>query len=213
LDKNFMEVQRMRTFVNFRPGERRSCIGCHEMRRWAPASKPVVALGQPPDMPGPQPGETAPRLLYYPRDVQPILDRHCVSCHNVERTDGELDLSGELTELFSRSYENLLSKERALVSVWRENDPKTGEAAPIAPYTLGSHASKLIALLREGHEDVELGREEFIKLVTWVDANAPYYGTYFGRRNWKYRGHPDFRSLPVGGTTDVTEYRHEVGAR
>ena len=32
LDGDFMEVQRMRTFVNFQPGERRSCVGCHEQR-------------------------------------------------------------------------------------------------------------------------------------------------------------------------------------
>ena len=30
LDADFMEVQRMRTFVNFQPGETRSCVGCHE---------------------------------------------------------------------------------------------------------------------------------------------------------------------------------------
>jgi len=30
LDKDFIEVQRERTFVNFRPGEVRSCVGCHE---------------------------------------------------------------------------------------------------------------------------------------------------------------------------------------
>ena len=35
LDADFMEVQRMRTFVNFQPGERRSCIGCHEQRNRA----------------------------------------------------------------------------------------------------------------------------------------------------------------------------------
>jgi hypothetical protein len=195
LDEDFMEVQRMRTFVNFRPGETRSCIGCHTMRKWAPPAKPVFALRRDAHEPAPQPGETAPRAIYYPTDVQPILDRHCVECHSAERTDGGLDLSGQLTELFSRSYENLLSKD--LVKVWRENAPKTGDAAPIPPYTLGSHASRLIRLIREGHEDVRLAREDLIRLVTWVDANAPYYGSYFGRRNLKYKDHPDFRPVPT----------------
>ena len=39
LDEAFMEIQRMRTFVNFEPGEQRSCIGCHEHRRQAPVSR------------------------------------------------------------------------------------------------------------------------------------------------------------------------------
>ena len=195
LDENFMEVQRMRTFVNFRPGETRACIGCHQQRQWAPATKPVMALGRPPRELSPQPGETAPRVLYYPTDVQPILDKHCIQCHDGEKPDGDLDLSGRLTTLFSRSYEQIVGKD--LVKVWRENAPKTGEAAPIPPYTLGSHASRLIELIREGHEDVRLTREEFIKLATWVDANAPYYGSYYGRRNIKYKDHPDFRPIPT----------------
>ena len=103
-------------------------------------------------------------------------------------------LTGELTTLFSRSYEELLKKD--LVQVFHENQPKTGDASPIPPYTLGSHASKLVKLLRDGHEDTKLSRQEFIRLVTWIDANSPYYGSYFGRRNLKHRDHPDFRPLP-----------------
>jgi len=194
LDEDFMEVQRMRTYINLRPGERRSCIGCHELRQLAPAEKPVLAMYRPPSKPAAQPGETAPRPLYYPTDVQPILDRHCVRCHNPDKPEGKIDLTGEMTELFCRSYENLL--DRGFVTVWRENQPKTGNAAPIPPYTLGSHPSSLIKLIRAGHEDCKLSREEFIKLVTWVDANAPYYGSYYGRRNIQYKDHPDFRPLP-----------------
>ena len=42
-----------------------------------------------------------------------------------------------------------------------------------------------------------LPREDFIKLATWVDANAPYYGSYFGRRNLAHRNAPDFRPVPT----------------
>jgi hypothetical protein len=202
LDENFMEVQRMRTFINLRPGETRSCIGCHEQRRWAPPRRQALALTRPADRLSPQPGETAPKAIYYPTDVQPILDKHCISCHNADKSDGDLNLTGELTTLFSRSYEEILKKD--LVSVWRENDPKTGEAAPLAPYSLGSHKSKLIDLIREGHEGVKLSATEFITLVTWVDSNAAYYGSYFGRRNLKYKDHPDFRPIPAVSAAEAT---------
>ncbi len=195
LDEDFMDVQRMRTFINLRPGETRSCVGCHALRQWAPANKSSLALQRSPSPLMPQPGdENALRPIHYTTDVQPILDKHCIECHNPDKPEGELDLTDQLTTLFSRSYENLLSK--GLVYVFHENQPKTGEAAPVPPYTMGSHVSRLVELLREGHEDVELSREEFIRLVTWVDANAPYYGSYFGRRNLKYRDHNDFRPLP-----------------
>ena len=43
LDKNFVEVQRERTFVNFRPGETRSCVGCHEQAQDVSRSSRVLA--------------------------------------------------------------------------------------------------------------------------------------------------------------------------
>jgi len=209
LDEDFMEIQKMRTFVNFQPGETRSCIGCHEHRVEAPASRVVEALRHPPAELGPQPGEVAPRPIHYASDVQPIFDKHCVSCHGSEKPDGGLDLSGGLTSHFNRSYENLIKGGFVnFIQEWTgprlANPPEyftvggsMAHAPAVAPYTYGSHPSKLIALLREGHEDVKLPREEFIKLVTWIDANVPYYGSYFGRRNVQYKDHPAFRPTPT----------------
>jgi hypothetical protein len=54
-----------------------------------------------------------------------------------------------------------------------------------------------VKLLRGGHYDVKLAQEEWIKLVTWIDCGAPYYGSYFGRRNLQYQGQPDFRPVPT----------------
>jgi hypothetical protein len=66
-------------------------------------------------------------------------------------------------------------------------------ALPLPPRALGSHASRLIAVLRGGHHEVQLSHEEWVRLLTWVDANGPYYSTYFGRRNLRYQGLADFR--------------------
>jgi hypothetical protein len=202
LDGDFLEIQRMRTFVNFQPGERRSCLGCHEHRNQAPANRRPMALSFPPATLEPQPGETVPRPLHYATDVQPIFDRYCVSCHNAKKTEGRLDLSGELTELFCRSYENIIHKDlvgyiQEFIGPKPEGADGMGYAPATPPYTYGSHQSKLISVLRAGHHDVRLPREDFIRLATWVDANAPYYGSYFGRRNLMYRDRPDFRPVPT----------------
>ena len=62
--------------------------------------------------------------------------------------------------------------------------------------TFGSHRSKIIDRIRSGPCKSDLTKEEFVRLVTWIDANAPYYGVYEGKKNIKWKGTPDFRPLP-----------------
>jgi hypothetical protein len=165
---------------------------------------PLALLGDP-VAPGPQPGDVAPRPLHYEADVQPILDKHCVSCHGNTEPEGGLVLTGEPTSHFNRSYEQLMQKE--LIRTVTEWAPPPGresswhwsmEHAPtIPPYTYGSHASPLVEVLREGHYDVALSEPEFVKLVTWIDTNGQYYGSYFGYRNVRYKDRDDFRPRPT----------------
>ena len=229
LDENFLAVQTERTFVNYMRGETRACIGCHETPDAGPApiSSGLLALRREPSLPGPQIGETTGRRpLHYPTDVQPVLDRHCVECHNETRKDGGLDLTGRMTRLFSASYENLLIERRGarrvrvdpgLVPTIGENHPKTGNVPYLPARSLGSHNSLLIAMLApdkvqlssdssrierldklvESHNDVRLAPEELLKISNWVDTNAQYYGSYYGRRNLKDKAHPNFRPVPT----------------
>jgi len=198
LDENYMAVQRMRTFVNFEPGEQRSCIGCHEHRRQAPVSRLTTALARAPRALAAQPGESAPRPLYYPTDVQPILDQHCVRCHNGADPKTAPDLRGELTTLFSRSYEGLLQGQFvATVQEWNGGSYAMQNAEAVPPYTHGAHASRLVKILQAGHYDVQLPQQDWVKLATWLDTGAPYYGSYYGRRHLQYQDQPDFRPLPT----------------
>lgn len=198
LDEDFMQVQRMRTFVNLEPGETRSCIGCHEHRTQAPPTRMVSAMKLVPAKLGPQPGEVAPRPLHYPSDVQPILDRHCAECHNGKDPKAAPDLRGEMTTIFNRSYENLMQAGWVdTIREWNGASYSMENVESVPPYTHGSHASKLVKLLRDGHYDAKLSQEEWVKLVTWIDCGAPYYGSYYGRRNLRYLGQPDFRPVPT----------------
>ena len=197
LDEDYMELQRMRTFVNLAPGERRSCVGCHESRKSAalPRSAAPLPLRQDPRRPKPQPGDTGPRTVHYPTDVQPILDKHCVSCHGPETPPAKLDLSGELTTLFNRSYENLI---RLNLVNKIDVTPRDNFIPAEEPLTFGSHRSRMIEQIRRKGSpcNVVLSREEFVRLVTWIDANAPYYGLYEGKRNLKWKDAGDFRPCP-----------------
>jgi hypothetical protein len=192
LDENFMELQRQRTYINYMPGEKRTCIGCHELRQFSPANKHIKAIKENPVRPQPQPGEIAPRSMHYVADVQPVLDKYCVSCHNKADKAGDLVLTGELTYAFNESYENIMNK-GLVVTVDEGDDFEKTE--PLPPKSIGSHASKLITTIMNGHQGIILPIEDFVKLTTFVDANAQYYGSYYGRQAITYKDHPDFRPL------------------
>jgi hypothetical protein len=177
LDENYMQLQHMPTFINLRPGENRSCVGCHEHRSKAPnvAGASPRAWGHPVQALMPQPGETGPFMVHYAEYVQPVLNKHCVGCHSGANPKGRLDLTGETTNEWNRSYENLVGK--GLVSV---RDCRYGRSGfwPEPPLSFGSHLSPLVERIRRDPCKANLTREEFIKITTWVDANSPYLGKY-----------------------------------
>jgi hypothetical protein len=74
-------VQSMRSWSTLQPGENSSCLGCHESKNSVPAPyKATLALhGRPQQL---QPFYGPPRGFSFAKEIQPILDRHCVRCHN-----------------------------------------------------------------------------------------------------------------------------------
>jgi hypothetical protein len=109
--------------------------------------------------------------LSFPRLVQPILDRHCVRCH----AEGKLALSGEPAGPFSRSYEALRPYVR-----WFEWGGRTIAGAVTPPGRLGADESPLSRILRDERHarEAPLSDGERRRIFLWLDANAPFYGTY-----------------------------------
>ena len=100
-------VQTMRDTTAFGPGEFRACIGCHESRSEAPphsSRSSADALEGPPAKLEP---EIGPASLSFPRDIQPILNRHCLPCHDASDPAARVILSGDATPFFSLAYETL----------------------------------------------------------------------------------------------------------
>lgn len=94
-------------WLQVRPGENRTCNGCHSPRRGQPqrAAQDAIALNQPPST------LTPPTIavIDYTDHVQTIFDAECVSCHSSTTPGGNLDLSGDLSGLgFPISYTTLL---------------------------------------------------------------------------------------------------------
>jgi len=171
LDSHGRAVQSMRTITYAQPGQTLSCVGCHEDRNSTPPVTRPVAAAEPALELTPGPDGSAP--LSYPIMVQPVWDRHCISCHSGEKPKGGLDLTGEISGHFTRSYEGLMGRD-GLVFRFVAYNGDTGTT----PMTFGSYASKLVKMLEKGHGHVQLTRDEWDRVLTWVDVNANFYGTF-----------------------------------
>ena len=80
LDAEGKAVQLMRSWATAMPGEIMACVGCHERTRDGAANKLDLALADGPDEIEPWLGPA--RGFDFEREVQPVLDRHCVRCHD-----------------------------------------------------------------------------------------------------------------------------------
>jgi hypothetical protein len=217
LDENFMAVQTERSYVNYRPGETRACIGCHETPNSAPAGllkRTTAALKRSPSVPMAQPGDaSAQRTLHYPADVQPVLDEHCIECHNPgnKKRPGRIDLRGVPVDQFSASYKTLMSRiekqqGRSLKEGYKESvrylparSCLSFRTSLVAMHSRGrvqlpdEKLARRAAELAGKHKKIELKTEELLKISTWLDANCQYYGSYWGHRHVRYKDHPNFR--------------------
>jgi len=176
VDADGMAVQTMRSITYLQPGETRSCVGCHEPRHTSPA----VALPQAMRRAASpiEPGPDGSRPFSYPRLVQPVLDRHCVRCHNPEQPEGEVVLTSDFagdSDPWSRSYRSLARRE---LVPWFDSINGSEWIPQTTPGAFGARASRLIALLREGHYGVALPSDDLRRLCLWVDLNVPFYGSY-----------------------------------
>jgi hypothetical protein len=174
LDERGMAVQTMRSLTYLQPGEQAACIGCHENRAGvASLSASGMAKSRPPSPITPGPDGSRP--FSYPILVQPVLDRHCVECHTGPEADGGIVLTGTPAGSFTASYNALAPL--VPYSEWKST-PAANSEPLTRPNLFGARASKLMALLLEGHENVTLGEEDLDRLVTWMDTNALFYGTF-----------------------------------
>lgn len=174
LDEQGRAVQTMYSLTYAQPGERVACVGCHEHGTTSPpasASEPVaMALRRPPSAITPGPDGCLP--FSYPLLVQPVLDQHCVQCHSAEKPkeeSGGIVLTGEPEAAFSKSYNALVSR-----VPYRDS----GGPPQTLPDQYGARGSKLTTLLVQGHHDVKLAAQDWERLITWMDTNALFYGTF-----------------------------------
>ncbi|HOM71799.1 MAG TPA: hypothetical protein PLP86_06090, partial [Armatimonadota bacterium] len=176
LDEKGHVVQNMRSWITLQPGETASCVGCHESKNTVPVSSKLAKAMEA----GPQPlklWQGEPRGFSFAKEIQPILDKHCVSCHNADQ-GAALSYTGKTTpdpetgRKWSDSYLALANRDYV---DWI--DPQSGPPMR-APYSHGAAKSKLVAMLEQGHMGVELSKDEMERICCWIDLLVPYCGDY-----------------------------------
>jgi len=200
LDAEGRELQVMRSWFTAAPGEVLSCVGCHEKQNTTAPSRSVKAYFSKPSRITPWYGPA--RGLSFKRDVQPVLDKYCVGCHN-----SDTDTVGDSRRTADgREIPNLMPDRKSETPIGKPNAKKRArfsnfDAAYVAlhPYVrrpgpesdyhlqnpMEYHAdtSELIQMLRKGHHNVKLDSEAWDRLVTWIDLNVPDHGTWHEQRN------------------------------
>jgi hypothetical protein len=173
LDEEYNELQRMRSVIQLQPGERRSCIGCHEDRHLTPPPGASLALAQPPQRLDPPPWGT--EAFDYQRVVQPVLDTHCVRCHDGSHS-GRCDLRASLDAArVPASYRTLI--EGGWVHYFDFTYGMRHFKAE--PLSFGTLQSRLWEVLDDKHHsDVSLDSAGMRAIKTWIDLNCPLWPDY-----------------------------------
>jgi formylglycine-generating enzyme required for sulfatase activity len=225
LDEKGQALQLMRSWFVGGPGEALSCAGCHEAQDEVSGNRPALASRN-----GPvplQPWHGPARGFSFVREVQPVLDRHCVPCHDgagsapylkgdKKLTDWSSQLAGRWQGggSFTESYYQL---QRFVRRPGIEGDRRM-----FTPLDYHFSTTELGQILRKGHYGVALDDEAFERLAAWADLNAPFYGTWgeipqfagdspgaqrlarvnaraqeLRRRHVPMGPHPDYESIPA----------------
>ncbi|HPD16392.1 MAG TPA: SUMF1/EgtB/PvdO family nonheme iron enzyme [Planctomycetota bacterium] len=186
LDAEGKALQLMRSWMTAMPGETLSCVGCHEKQNSSPPAKQTIAQSKPPAEIEPWRGPA--RAFSYAREVQPVVDKYCIACHEGTKavtlrgdqkpTDFSLVTPGNgggNAGRFSLGYIEL--------SRYVRRNGIEGDYHLLTPLEFHADTTELVQLLRKGHYGVRLDAEAWDRLVTWIDLNTPYFGT------WTEMGH------------------------
>jgi len=199
LDAEGKAVALMRSWMTAMPGENLSCVGCHESSSAVPPVRAVSALRHTPSEIKPWRGPV--RGFGFAREVQPVLDKFCVSCHNGEpakdghtipdlrrdqnayvvyeagKIDGKLIRGVPRKELLGK-YAAVFDPSYVALRQFVRVGGLESDLHLLPPKEFHADTSELIQMLQKGHHNVRLDSEGWERLVTWIDLNAPCHGTW-----------------------------------
>ncbi|HAS81733.1 MAG TPA: hypothetical protein DCS43_03415, partial [Verrucomicrobia bacterium] len=178
LDADGQALAVMRSWLTAMPGEVLSCVGCHEDRNMAPPARRTIASTSPSSPL--EPWRPYVAGFSFDREVQPVLDRRCIACHDGVTAKPDLRkgamvnyhprYAGARGGTVSQSYINIFPYSRAYGI--------EGDYHLLSPMEFHFSTSELGQMLIKGHHGVDLTPAQRDALVVWSDLNRPYHGSW-----------------------------------
>ena len=168
VDENSMAIHSMRSATFAHPGERLTCMGCHEPKNesYSTETRQPLAFRRAASKLEPEGGAVEP--VSFHRQVEPIMKSRCVVCH-LKETKGPQKMG----YADMREYAFYYAGGFCNTTVQKEHG-----GSRTMPGRFGAAASRIgQALLTPAHR-AAIPEEERRRVILWLDANAPRYGAF-----------------------------------
>ena len=188
LDERGMAIQQMRSWFTAMPGEAVSCIGCHEHQNMPPpVQRTKAALRSPSDI---APWYGPERGFSFAREVQPVLDAYCISCHDgspgpegqsLPYLRGDKMITDWISHISGRgdpSYAGKFSESYTALHRYVRRPGIESDYHLLNPMEFHAETTLLVQMLDKGHQGVQLDPESWNRIITWIDMHAPYHGAW-----------------------------------
>lgn len=176
LDAEGRAIQWMRSWLTGMPGEIVSCVGCHEDQNTIPVPRKTLASTRKPREIKIAEGGVRPYTFKY--EIQPILDRACIACHNGNKATMPNFKDTSSVSVTDWSGTRYMQKSYLAFHPYVNRQGPEADMYVMAPYEYHASTSEVVRMLKRGHHNVKLTDQEWDHLYTWIDLNAPGRGTF-----------------------------------
>lgn len=135
------------------------------------------------------------------QEIQPIFDRHCVSCHNASNIEkSRISLTGELAKpetvkligagqvdpkrAYTQSYVTITTSGNPDNNPWMTWLKPRSRAVMLPPYHTGASKSKIMDYFEATHYGVKVSENERRTFACWLDLLVPFCGSYTQHNTW-----------------------------
>ncbi len=169
LDEKNRAIQTMRAVAFVHPGEKLICIGCHEPIDHSVANEKTLplAFSRPASKLEPECGPVEPVNFY--RQIKPIFDNRCVSCH-VKEKKGPQIMDYESMRPYVYYYSGSMSGGTVRTG--------THGGSRACPGRVGASEAKLGSIVFDEHHKNTVSDADRHQIILWLDANAPRLGAF-----------------------------------